>query len=200
MRSEISSSSSRSSLTRPARRAAGGQVEQRLVDRARPRRHRRPRSAARRPARPGSCSISRPTMNFCRLPPERLRAVRCAIAGACARRSRGSAARRSASAARPVDQPARAPCPCAASRSAPHCRPGSCRARRRGRCRSSGHEGEPQAAARAGAQRPTGLPSSRIASGDRAGVSPESAASSSSWPLPATPAMPRISPRAHARG
>ena len=30
----------------------------------------------RRPARPGSCRISRPTMNFCRLPPERLRAAR----------------------------------------------------------------------------------------------------------------------------
>ena len=36
------------------------------------RRRRRPRSAARRSAASGSASISRPTMNFCRLPPDRL--------------------------------------------------------------------------------------------------------------------------------
>ena len=39
------------------------------------RRRRRPRSAARRSAASASASISRPTMNFCRLPPERLLAA-----------------------------------------------------------------------------------------------------------------------------
>ena len=70
-RSQISNSSSSSSLTtstRSRRRAA------RAARRgsARRRRRRRPRSAARRPAASGSASISRPTMNFCRLPPDRL--------------------------------------------------------------------------------------------------------------------------------
>ena len=49
------------------------QIDQRLADAAARRRRRRPRSAARPAVTFGSSRISRPTMNFCRLPPDRLR-------------------------------------------------------------------------------------------------------------------------------
>ena len=57
----------RAAARRAGRSAPGGSAPRR--------RRRRPRSAARRSAPSAAGAISRPTMNFCRLPPDRLRAA-----------------------------------------------------------------------------------------------------------------------------
>lgn len=59
--------------------------------------------------------------------------------------------------------------------------------------RSSGATQRPRFRRSGGRRWPMGAPSSRIAS-RCTGTSPDSASVNSSWPLPATPATPRISP------
>ena len=138
----------------------------------------------------GSASISRPTMNFCRLPPDRLFAAEpgppaltlkrriSALGERVARRRRGASrrGRRRACASAACSAPARASAP-RRGRAAP-------------RARSAGPRGGAGAARRARCRRRRGGSNPRGARRS----SPESAAISSCWPLPETPAMPTTSP------
>ena len=141
----------------------------------------------------GCCRISRPTMNFCRLPPDRLRAPASRPAGLHAVRARSSS-RRSRARRRARMKPRAHHAP-GGARSAARCRRATSRAPRRGPSRSSGTNARPSARRCAGIRRPAGdARRCVIASASASGRSPESAASSSCWPLPETPAMPTISP------
>ena len=190
-RSQISNSSSSSSLTTSTR--AAGVAQRRAARRgsAPPRRRRRPRSAARRSAASASASISRPTMNFCRLPPDRLlrRRVRPAGLDVEARdQSRGQRAHA------PVRDPAAARRPRSVRVSSVFC--GQRQRRHRAAAEPLlGHEVQAQRAAparrRAARRR---APNSAIEPAGARVSSPDSAAISSCWPLPETPAMPTISP------
>ena len=132
-------------------------------------------------------------MNFCRLPPDRLRAA-AVDAAAATLKSRDDALRRSARARAERMSPQRDECRRVAVSSAfsasDHLRHGAAAES------LLGHEGEPERAprrpVRAGRR-------ARPARRDRPpaparAARPTSAGSSSFWPLPATPAMPRISP------
>ena len=146
----------------------------------------------------GRCRISRPTMNFCRLPPDRLRAAASAPP-ALRRRSRDRSPAHNARTTPQRMKPRRTmPWRCAVSsalsasdisgtarrgRGAP-------RARTRARAR----------AAAAASRRPAGRRSGSMTAGVAQRRSPESAASSSFCPLPDTPAMPTISPAANRAG
>ncbi len=137
----------------------------------------------------GPASISRPTMNFCRLPPDRLLAAApgpphltwyFAISASASARTWRVRTQPAALTAR-----VRVSKVFAASDSvgtAPRPR------------RSSGTKCRPARRRRPGGWSPIGLPNSRMASGAARGSSPESAAISSCCPLPETPAMPTISP------
>ena len=138
----------------------------------------------------GSASISRPTMNFCRLPPDRLLAAEPGPAGLDVE----AADQRLGERGDVADADPAAGADGAGAREQRVLRQ---RERRHGAAAEAllGHEVQALAAAPArGAARAMSRSNRRI---DPAGArvsSPESAAISSCWPLPETPAMPTISP------
>ncbi len=139
----------------------------------------------------GACRISRPMMNFCRLPPDRLparasgappRTSNCATIF-CAK-SRAAPARTMP----PRDRPARSrPVSSVFSASV---KLGMAAWPRR----SSGTVARPSLRRAAAPIRPHTVAPMRMSPALVARRSPEIAAMSSLWPLPATPAMPTISP------
>ena len=141
---------------------------------------------------PGSRKISRPTMNFCRLPPDRLTASGSRLALRTSKALGGPVDGRQRR--RPVDE--------AALHHAAGGVAGEQRVFRQFHARR-GAVAEPLLRHESGAQ-PAALGDRQLAGGvavdddvarDAATArSPDSAANNSSWPLPATPAMPRISP------
>ena len=158
----------------------------------RPRR-RRPTSAAPRSARPGFAAISRPTRNFCRLPPERLRARRCPRPALRTAKS-ATMSRGKISGPRLVDEAAAARVPGAPRRSRRHFPTASCPAPRHAPAVPRARSTVPRRAVRAAAAPPDAAPSISMVRAAAARRSPVSASISSAWPLPATPAMPTISP------
>ena len=140
---------------------------------------------------PGSRRISRPTMNFCRLPPDSDPAVGFS---APARTSKVSRTRLAHSSALPKSIQLRV-----ATRSAAWCArmmfPGSVSSPTAAwPLRSSGTKAAPARRRRVGPARPIASPSIRIAPALADSTSPVSAAISSDCPSPATPAMPTTSP------
>ena len=141
---------------------------------------------------PGWRSSSRPTTNFWRLPPE---SALASGSPSGARTSKRSTMRRARPRAR---ERCRRP-PVASSWSVP-CRVRTAFSERRmpgtaaWPSRSSGMKAAPRRLRLRGPIRPQARPSISTAASSEAGVSPESAANSSSCPLPATPATPTISP------
>ncbi len=141
----------------------------------------------------GSCSTSRPTMNFCRLPPERLRAAAPVPFALTLKRS--MIVRAKASALPAVDE-------AAGRQPLAHLGREQRRSRRaRGRAPRRARAAPPEwrtgrACGVAAGSEPAGgraVDADRLArsAGD---TSPISASISSIWPLPATPAMPTTSP------
>ena len=162
-RSEISSSSSRScQITSTAGPGAARSSSAWWI--APRRRHPRPRSAGRRPARPGSCRISRPTTNFCRLPPDRLSGLRPTLPGVLTSKRSIDLARRSGRAAAVRMKPAGRAAACAGRPSGRRSRSASCPAPRHGRCAPRARRQRPEARRPPAPMRPTGLPSSCTAS------------------------------------
>ena len=126
------------------------------------RRHRRPRSAAPPAARAAPASISRPTMNFCRLPPERLRA--CAAMPAQRTSKRRDQPGRQRVHRCQVQQAARAPWRRSTRVSSAFSASDSSGTAPRP-SRSSGTKARPRARRSAGPSAPIGWPSSRTAPG-----------------------------------
>ena len=126
------------------------------------RRRRRPRSAARRSAASGSASISRPTMNFCRLPPDRLLRRRARAAGLDVEAARS--ARRPAAATSPRAQPAAAADRLACA-SAACSAPATASAPRRGRAAPRARSAGPARGAARGEARAMSVPNSVIEPG-----------------------------------
>src|SRR5579883_3169365 len=139
----------------------------------------------------GSRRISRPTTNFCKLPPDR---VRAGGSGAAARTSKLVITARAFSlASLALMKPARVmPAEAWLDRTilSESVKSGAAA----WPLRSSGTKPAFKARRTAMPIAPTGEPSITMAFGSRASVSPESAAKNSDWPLPATPATPKISP------
>ena len=129
-------------------------------------------------------------MNFCKLPPDKLRASLCVPAAFTLKRSMICFAKASTLApttipfrTRPVRKPVSNALSCKLILgTAP--RPN----------RSSGTKATPSRRRSAGPMLPIATPCNWIAPASFTGSSPLSAASNSSWPLPATPATPTISP------
>ena len=140
----------------------------------------------------GRCRISRPTMYFCRLPPDRLRAAACGPAALTPNVANRLASRNAHDARAPHE-------PVAHHALAMRGEQRIVGERHLGHGAAAeallGHEREAERAPLRGIQRPD-----RHAAGcvivpaSCSGRSPDSAASSSCWPLPETPAMPTISP------
>ena len=196
-RSETSISSSRSWLMTMTRRALGRQVHAAPAGSAPPPAASTPQVGWLTTSTSGRCRISRPMTNFCRLPPDSARAARARAGRAHVERlddPLGKVARGAASAGSRGASGPRAPTPVSSAFSVRrHVRRGGVAEPFLG----GGEQAQP--AARAG-------PSVADVAARRAGprrarprISPDSAASSSSWPLPATPPMPSTSPRAHRR-
>ena len=148
----------------------------------------------------GSSMVSRPTMNFCRLPPDRLDAAACSSRALTLNRLITSRAKprttlcliNPCSTMPPLSILQWLPVSSAFSArlsagTAPRPR------------RSSGTKPSPMERRSAGSRWPAAVLPSMIDSGFPHGISPDRAASNSFWPLPDTPAMPTISPLRTAR-
>ena len=179
------------------RRAVLGHFGQRAMDRRRRAGVDAPGRLIDRPASTAICMISRPTRNFCRLPPDSERACGLRAGGAHVEALDDLAGEFERPAA-PHEAEARQR-PARRRRSGSRCRTASSARPRRGRCAPRGRSSRRAPRRSRGPIWPTATPSRRIVSGLPAGISPDSASISSFWPLPAMPATPRISPGATAK-